>query len=77
MSTLFHWVLKITDIAVYFGATQILIYSEKLILNGEVYLNMLEIEIDPLIKEKLGNDPLLFEQKFHFKRDGGPVEWPA
>ncbi|CAH1110991.1 unnamed protein product [Psylliodes chrysocephalus] len=31
-------------------------------LNGEIYLEMLENAIDPLITEKLENDPLLIEQ---------------
>ncbi|XP_071053327.1 uncharacterized protein [Onthophagus taurus] len=46
-------------------------------LNGEIYLEMLENVIDPLITEKLENDPLLLEQQLHFQQDGAPPHYAA
>lgn len=46
-------------------------------LNGEIYLDMLENAIDPLITEKLENDPLLLEQQLHFQQDGAPPHYAA
>lgn len=46
-------------------------------LNSEMYLNMMENEIDALITQTLEDDPLLAEQDLHFQQDGAPPHYAA